>query len=54
MKNERFVACSSSEGVIFLFKWGDFGDCKDRILGHPNSIDTMVDFLKLFRKIIMI
>jgi hypothetical protein len=42
MKFERFVACSSSEGVIFLFKWGDFGDCKDRIVGHPNSIDAMV------------
>lgn len=25
-----------------LFKWDWFGDCKDRILGHPNSIEAMI------------
>lgn len=45
VKNERFVACSSGEGSIMLFKWDYFGNFKDRIVGHPSSIDTMV---KLF------
>ena len=31
VKDERFVACSSGEGVILLFKWDYFGDSKDRI-----------------------
>ena len=29
-------------GCIYVFKWDWFGDCKDRILGHPNSIDSMI------------
>ena len=41
-QNGKFVLCSSSEGVIFIFKWDWFGDCKDRIVGHPESIDAMV------------
>ncbi len=42
MKNGQFVLCSSSEGVIYIFKWDWFGDCKDRIVGHTDSIDAMV------------
>jgi len=42
VKNDQFVACSTSLGVILLFKWDWFGDCKDRITGHPNSIESMV------------
>lgn len=42
IENGRFVACNSSEGVILLFKWDWFGNCKDRIQGHPNSIDAMI------------
>ena len=38
-------------GVIFIFKWDDFGDCKDRIVGHPNSIDAMVIYYKYYMKI---
>lgn len=42
IKDGRFVACNSSEGVILLFKWDWFGNCKDRIQGHPNTIDAML------------
>jgi len=46
MKEGKWVACTSSEGVIMLFKWDWFGDFKDRIIGHPCCIDAMVgDFL---------
>jgi WD40 repeat protein len=44
MKNGKKVATSSSEGVINLFSWDWFGDCNDRIVGHPNSIDCIVKF----------
>jgi WD40 repeat protein len=43
-KYGKKVAVSSSEGVISLFSWDWFGDCNDRIIGHPNSIDTMIKF----------
>lgn len=33
---------STSEGTINIFSWDWFGDCNDRIVGHPNSIDTMI------------
>lgn len=44
LKYGRKVAAASSEGVIYLFTWDWFGDCNDRIIGHPNSIDTMVKY----------
>jgi WD repeat-containing protein 55 len=46
VKNEKFVACSTSEANILLFKWNEFGDYKDNITGHPNSIETMVKKIK--------
>lgn len=46
VKGDKKVLCSSQEGCIYVFKWDYFGDCKDRILGHPNSIDTMVFNMK--------
>jgi len=42
VKDGKKVLCSTQEGVIYIYKWDWFGDCSDRILGHPNSIDTMV------------
>jgi WD repeat-containing protein 55 len=35
------VACGTSEGPIVLFNWDWFGDFKDRILGHPGSVNTL-------------
>lgn len=42
IKYDKFVASCSSEGNILLFKWDWFGDCKDRITGHPNSVECML------------
>jgi len=36
------VICGSQTGVLPIFSWGDFGDQKDRIKGHPMSVDAMV------------
>ena len=44
MKYGKKVLVSSSEGVINIFKWDWFGDCNDRIVGHPGSIDTMIKY----------
>jgi WD40 repeat protein len=44
MKNGTKVCTSSSEGVINIFSWDWFGDCNDRITGHPNSIECMVKY----------
>ena len=35
---------STSEGTINIFTWDYFGDCNDRIVGHPGSIDTMIHY----------
>ena len=42
IKGGRFVCASTSEGNLLLFKWDFFGDFRDRVVGHPNSIDTIV------------
>lgn len=41
MKDGRKVMTASSEGVLNLFTWDWFGDCNDRIIGHPNSVTCM-------------
>lgn len=43
-KYGKKVLASSSEGIINIFSWDWFGDCNDRIVGHPNSIDCMIKF----------
>lgn len=36
------VICGSQTGALCIFTWGDFGTQKDRIKGHPMSVDAMV------------
>ena len=43
-KDNKKVLCASSEGTINIFSWDFFGDCNDRIVGHPGSIDCMVKY----------
>eukprot|EP00047_Mylnosiga_fluctuans_P001972 m.222635 g.222635 ORF g.222635 m.222635 type:complete len:393 (-) comp10797_c0_seq1:820-1998(-) len=42
VKDTRFVVCGTQEGILAIYKWGQWEDYVDRILGHPNSIDTIV------------
>jgi WD40 repeat protein len=44
MKDSKKVLTSTSEGIINIFSWDYFGDCNDRIVGHPGSIDTMIKY----------
>jgi WD40 repeat protein len=44
MKDGRKVMTASSEGVLNLFSWDWFGDCNDRIIGHPNAITCMAKY----------
>ena len=44
MKYGQKVVTSSGEGVINIFSWDWFGDCNDRIVGHPNSIECMIKY----------
>lgn len=41
VKNGKKVACGTSEGAIVLFNWDWFGDYKDRIMGHPGSVNCI-------------
>jgi WD repeat-containing protein 55 len=43
-KYGKKVLVSTSEGTINVFSWDWFGDCNDRIVGHPGSIDTMIKY----------
>lgn len=42
LKGGKKVVCGSQTGILAIFTWGDFGDQKDRIKGHPMSVDAMV------------
>ena len=44
MKNGKKVVAADGDGVLNLFSWDWFGDCNDRIIGHPNSIECMTKY----------
>jgi hypothetical protein len=44
MKEGKKVVASGADGIINIFSWDYFGDCNDRIVGHPGTIDTMVKY----------
>lgn len=44
LKSGSVLACGTSSGVIQLYKKGWYGDCSDRITGHPFSVDTTVKY----------
>ncbi|RKP25252.1 WD40-repeat-containing domain protein, partial [Syncephalis pseudoplumigaleata] len=41
VKNGAKVICGSQGGILNIFHWDDWGDIKDRMPGHPSSIDTI-------------
>lgn len=44
--NGTKVVCGSQLGPLLIFKWGDFGDQKERILGHQESVDCIAKISK--------
>ena len=41
MENNKKVVCGTSEGPLAIFNWDWFGDLKDRIIGHPGTINCI-------------
>ncbi|ORZ13062.1 WD40-repeat-containing domain protein [Absidia repens] len=41
VKNNRKAVVGSQDGILSIWNWGDWGDYKDRIVGHPSSIDAI-------------
>ena len=44
MKDGKKVVSAAGDGSMNIFTWDWFGDCNDRIVGHPNSIECMVKY----------
>lgn len=42
MKDGRKVVCGTEDGVMLVFSWGRWGDCTDRVIGHPESVDCIL------------
>lgn len=42
MKDLSRVVVGTQEGTLGFYKWGEWGDICDRMVGHPGSIDAMV------------
>ena len=43
-QNGEYVAVGTSEGVIQMYKWDWFGDCKTRIKRHSFGIECMLKY----------
>ncbi|KAJ3345126.1 WD domain repeat-containing protein 55 [Entophlyctis luteolus] len=41
VKNGQKAITGSENGVLSIYSWGDWGDCSDRIPGHPGSIEAI-------------
>ncbi|KAI8048795.1 WD40-repeat-containing domain protein, partial [Syncephalis plumigaleata] len=41
VKNGAKLICGSQGGILNIFHWDDWGDIKDRMPGHPSSVDTI-------------
>ena len=44
MKNGKKCVVGMEDGALGVFNWGDWGDVKDRIMGHPLAVDSMVRY----------
>ncbi|KAI9292536.1 WD40 repeat-like protein [Neoconidiobolus thromboides FSU 785] len=44
IKEGKRLVVGTQSGVLDLFNYGDWGDFKDRFIGHPESVETMVKF----------
>ena len=44
MKDGKKVVSAAGDGSMNIFSWDWFGDCNDRIVGHPNSIECMTKY----------
>lgn len=42
VKHGQKVITGTQEGVLYIFSWGNWGDCTDRFPGHPESVETML------------
>ena len=42
MKNGKKLLAGYQSGVVGIFSWGRWGDVSDRLLGHPDSVDSLV------------
>jgi hypothetical protein len=42
--HQKKIACGTSEGPVVLFNWDWYGDFKDRIMGHPGSVNCLEKF----------
>ncbi|XP_064086091.1 LOW QUALITY PROTEIN: WD repeat-containing protein 55 homolog [Macrobrachium nipponense] len=42
VRDDSRLVVGSGEGVLFIFKWGDFGFHIDRYAGHPGQINCII------------
>eukprot|EP00040_Diaphanoeca_grandis_P021358 m.113808 g.113808 ORF g.113808 m.113808 type:complete len:376 (-) comp28296_c0_seq1:106-1233(-) len=42
VKGANNLICGTQEGVLGVYKWGEWADVRDRVPGHPSSVDAIV------------
>lgn len=42
VKGGKNIIAGTQEGMLDIYKWGEWDDCLDRVTGHPQSVDTIV------------
>lgn len=41
VKEGKKAIVGTQDGILEIFSWGNWGDCTDRIPGHPSSVDAI-------------
>ncbi|KAJ3248089.1 WD domain repeat-containing protein 55 [Chytriomyces hyalinus] len=42
LKNTKKAVVGSEDGILSIFSWNNWGDCTDRIPGHPGAIESIL------------
>ena len=42
IKGQTKVVCGTQDGVLGVFKWGQWADVSDRVPGHPSSVESIL------------
>jgi hypothetical protein len=42
VKHGRKLVAGTQSGVLLLFSWGQWANCSDRFVGHPETVEAIV------------
>ena len=42
LKGGKKVVAGTQSGVLLVYSWGEWANCSDRFVGHPETVEALV------------